>query len=115
MLAYEEPDEGPSEEQSARDAATAGAAAATGGVRHRDGSSPAGDLRLRVLHQEPAPSRVRQSAQGAPNLRQGGGRQRARRVRGSGPSPGGGGEGGSRPPGAPRPRPRARPPASGSP
>src|SRR5438128_2676919 len=41
------------------------------------------DFRRRVLHQEPAPPGLRQSAQGAAHLRQGGRRQRARRLRGS--------------------------------
>ncbi len=59
-------------------------------VRDRDGSAPAGHLGLRVLHQEPPPARLRQPAQGAPHLRQGGGRQRARRLRGGGHPAGGG-------------------------
>ena len=56
-------------------------------LRRRDGRPPARDLRLRVLHQEPAPPRLRQPAEGPPHLRQGGGGQRARRGRGGGHPP----------------------------
>src|SRR5260221_38421 len=52
-------------------------------LRRRDGGSPAADFGLRVLHQEPPPAGVRQSAQGAPHLRQRSCRQRAGRGRGS--------------------------------
>src|SRR5688572_7502197 len=52
------------------------------GVRRRDGGAPARDLRLGVLHQEPAPAGLRQPAQGAAHVREGGRRQRARRLRG---------------------------------
>ena len=76
---------------SRREMATAEALAQTGtpppearGLRRRDGRPPARDLRLRVLHQEPAPPRLRQPAEGAAHLRQGGGGQRARRRRGGG-------------------------------
>jgi len=110
----------PLEDQSARHAADAG------GIRRRDGGSPAGDLRLRVLHQEPASPGVRQSAQGAAHLRQGGRRQRPRRLRGSRDPPRRGRQGGGRrqrrtsapsEPGEPLPdhrhrqRPRNHPPA----
>ena len=49
-------------------------------LRRRDGRAAAGDLRLRVLHQEPPPARLRQPAQGAAHLRQGSGGQLARRL-----------------------------------
>ena len=98
----------PFEEQPSRPAAEAG------GIRRRDGGAPAGDLRLRVLHQEPASPGVRQSAQGAAHLREGGRGQRAGRLRGSRHPPRRGRQGrGGRQRGTRRPR-RARPAASGS-
>ncbi len=57
------------------------------GLGRRDGRPPARDLRLRVLHQEPAPPGLRQPAEGPPHLRQGGGGQRPRRGRGGGHPP----------------------------
>src|SRR5204863_525033 len=51
-------------------------------LRRRDVGPAAGDLGLRVLHEEPPPAGVRQSAQGAPHLRQRSCRQRAGRGRG---------------------------------